>query len=71
MNENTEQQIPLWRVVISVMRAALGVQSSKNRERDFTRGRPAAYIIAGLIFTITFILVLWGVVKIVMHYAGA
>ena len=71
MNENTEQQIPLWRVVISVMRAALGVQSSKNRERDFTKGRPAAYIIAGLIFTITFILVLWGVVKIVMHYAGA
>ena len=25
-------------VALSVMAAALGVQSSKNRERDFTRG---------------------------------
>lgn len=70
MSSKEEKQIPLWRVVISVIQAALGVQSGKNRERDFSKGRPAAYIIAGLIFTIVFILVLYGVVKMIMHFAG-
>ena len=70
MSSKQENELPLWRVVISVMQAALGVQSGKNRERDFSKGRPAAYIIAGLIFTIVFILVLYGVVKMIMHFAG-
>ena len=29
-----------WEVVMSVLAAALGVQTSKNRERDFTKGNP-------------------------------
>ena len=70
MSSKQKNELPLWRVVISVMQAALGVQSGKNRERDFSKGRPAAYIIAGLIFTIVFILVLYGVVKMIMHFAG-
>ena len=57
-------------VVASVFAAGLGVQSSKNRERDFTRGRPAAYIIVGIIMTVLFILVLWLAVKIAMRMAG-
>ena len=53
-------------VVMSVLAAALGVQSSKNRERDFTKGNPLVFIAAGLIFTILFVLTLIGVVNLIL-----
>lgn len=65
-----EGKISIFRVVLSVMAAMTGVQSSKNRERDFARGRPAAYIIVGIIMTIVFILILWTVVSLVTAAAG-
>jgi len=64
------EDVSLFRVVLSVMAAMIGVQSSKNRERDFSKGRPAAYIIVGIIMTILFILILWAVVSLVMSAAG-
>jgi hypothetical protein len=51
---------------MSVLAAALGVQSSKNRERDFTKGNPLVFIAAGLIFTILFVLTLIGVVNLIL-----
>jgi len=45
----------LKNVIQSVLAAALGVQSSKNRERDFQEGSAGAFIVAGLIFTALFI----------------
>ena len=54
----------------SVLASFLGVQSNKNRERDFQQGKPAHFIIAGLIMTVVFILVVWGVVKLVLKSAG-
>jgi hypothetical protein len=53
-------------VVMSVLAAALGVQSLKNRERDFTKGNPLVFIAAGLIFTILFVLTLIGVVNLIL-----
>ncbi len=44
-----------WAVVKSALAAFVGVQSAKNRERDFEHGNPLAFIIAGFIGTITFI----------------
>lgn len=57
-------------LVFSVLAGALGVQSAKNRERDFKHGKISTYIVAGLIFTGLFIAVIVGVVKIVLHKAG-
>ena len=65
-----QEKISLFQVVISVFAAMFGVQSAKNRERDFQKGRPAAYIIVGLIMTLVFVLTVWGVVKIVLSFAG-
>ncbi len=42
-------------ILSSVFAAALGVQSSKNRERDFQEGSAGVYIAAGIIFTVLFI----------------
>lgn len=55
-----------WEVVMSVLAAAIGVQNSKNRERDFTYGNPLVFIVAGLIFTVLFILTIVGIVYLVL-----
>ena len=71
MTEQTEpRQIGILQVFKSVLASFFGVQSAKNRERDFKHGKPSHYIIVGLILTMTFILTLWAVVKLVMYLAG-
>jgi len=67
---NKSKDVSLFKVVLSVMAAMFGVQSSKNHERDFNQGRPAAYIIVGIVMTILFILTIWTVVSIVMSVNG-
>lgn len=52
-------------VVKSVIAAAIGVQSNKNREVDFQHGSLPAYIVVGLIATVLFIYVLVSIVKAV------
>ncbi|MFT7222243.1 MAG: hypothetical protein ACI8Z1_003867 [Candidatus Azotimanducaceae bacterium] len=64
---DNEQDAPkFWEIVVSVLAAAFGVQNSKNRERDFTRGNPLVFIAAGLIFTVLFVLTLVGIVNLVL-----
>lgn len=57
-------------IVKSTLAAALGVQSNKNRERDFKHGSIKTFAIAGIIFTVIFIAVVITVVKIVLKSAG-
>jgi len=54
----------------SVLAAALGVQSGKNRARDFSHGKPSHFIILGVGFTVLFVLIVLGVVKLVLYLAG-
>ena len=58
-------------VVSSAFAAGLGVQSSKNRERDFKQGRPGVFIAAGIIFTLLFIVTVALVVQLVLKGSGA
>ncbi len=53
-------------VVGSELSAAFGVQSSRNRERDFSRGSYRQFVIAGLIFTVLFVATLVAVVNLVL-----
>ena len=57
-------------VVRSVLAASLGVQSSKNRERDFKQGRAGVFIAAGVIFTLLFVATVFTVVQLVLKNAG-
>ena len=43
-------------VVKSVLAAFIGVQSEANRKRDFEHGSLSNYVIAGLIFTVLFVI---------------
>lgn len=64
------QDISFWSVVLSTLAAAIGVQSKANKERDFASGRVAPFIVAGLIFTALFVVVLVIVVRVVIGLAS-
>ncbi|ARU26097.1 DUF2970 domain-containing protein [Cellvibrio sp. PSBB006] len=53
-------------IFLSVIAAAVGVQSDKNRERDFTHFSPWPYIFAGIIFMVLFVALIIGVVQLVL-----
>jgi hypothetical protein len=57
-------------VVASVLAAGFGVQSKKNRERDFQHGKPIVFIITGIVFTILFVFTVILVVTTVLDNAG-
>lgn len=44
-------QVSWWQAMVSAAAGLFGVQSSKNRERDFTRGDPARFIVMGAALT--------------------
>lgn len=66
MSSPSEKKPTLWQVIVSVLGAMFGVQSSKTRERDFSKGSPAAYIAIAIIFVVIFVLSIYGVVQWVM-----
>jgi hypothetical protein len=65
-----KQKLKPMQVVSSVFAAGLGVQSSKNRERDFKQGSFGVFIAAGIIFTLLFIGAVVGVVQMVLKNSG-
>ena len=67
--KDTAKLNPL-QVVASVLAAGLGVQSSKNRERDFKQGRLGVFIAAGIVFTLFFIASVMFVVQVVLTSTG-
>jgi hypothetical protein len=73
VSDNTQQpeKPSFWQVVLSTLAAAIGVQSNKNRERDFTKGNIYTYALAGVIFTVIFVVAMILIVKTVLKAAGA
>lgn len=65
-NNNKKSKVNFFSIMQSVLAAVIGVQSEKNRQRDFTHGKPIYFIIAGLIFIVVFIGVIVAVVQMVL-----
>ncbi|MCQ4310612.1 DUF2970 domain-containing protein [Stutzerimonas sp. VN223-3] len=71
MSEEQEHKpLTLRQMLQSVLAGALGVQSEKNRTRDFSHGKPSHFILLGVGFTVVFVLVILGVVKLVLYLVG-
>lgn len=75
MSDEQKQQpdVPAMRfrdTLMSVLAAALGVQSNKARERDFSHGKPSHFVMLGVGFTALFVLIVLGVVKLVLRLSG-
>jgi hypothetical protein len=68
MTEKVEnkQKPSLVSVVKSILAAGIGVQSDKNRTRDFEQGNPLTFIIGGIVFTLLFIAIVATVVGFVL-----
>ena len=71
-NPGTQKPQPptLLQVVGSTLAALCGIQSQKNRERDFTQGNAKVFIVVGAILTAFFVLTLAGTARLVMWFAG-
>ena len=70
MTDEDKQTPSLLDVARSVLWAMIGVQKSKNHERDFKYGKPSQYIIVGLIGVAIFITIIITVVKFTLSMAG-
>ena len=70
--ENGEDAEPLsvWQLVKSALAAGFGVQSSRNRNRDFSRGKPGQFIAVGIVLTATFVIAIIALVKLVLSSVG-
>jgi hypothetical protein len=68
--EGRKRSLNPLQVIGSVLAAGLGVQSSKNRERDFKQGKFSVFIIAGIVFTGLFIATVFTIVQVVLKNAG-
>lgn len=68
-SEEPRRRLKPRHIISSVFAAGLGVQSSKNRERDFKEGSAGMFIIAGLVFTAVFIGGVYLLVQIVLKTA--
>ena len=64
-----ERPLSFWQIAGSAAAAAFGVQSRANRERDFSRGKPLHFIIAGIVFTAVFVAIVAFVVQMVLRNA--
>ncbi|MEM6707180.1 MAG: DUF2970 domain-containing protein [Pseudomonadota bacterium] len=64
--EPQSEPLSLRQMIGSTLAAAVGVQSSSNRERDFSRGRATHFIALGVIGTALFVLLMIGIVRLVL-----
>ncbi len=65
-----EKSISFVNLTMSTLAAACGIQTRANHERDFAHGKASSFIVAGVIFVITFILVIYSVVQLVLGLAA-
>jgi len=67
VTEDSKSKKPgLGSLIKSILAAAIGVQSDKNRHRDFEQGNPLAFIIGGFVFTFLFIATIATIVGLVL-----
>lgn len=52
----SDEKLSLSHILKSTLAAAIGVQSNKNRERDFQHGNIWIYVLAGVLFTAIFVI---------------
>lgn len=64
------QKPTLKQLIGSVLSAAIGIQSRKNRERDFKNGSVKTFVIAGIAYVLLFIAAVFTMVKLVLAHNG-
>lgn len=68
-DEQAPARVGLIATIVSVLSAFFGVQNSRARKRDFTRGSPVLFFVVALALTAAFALSLLGIVHLVLSQA--
>ena len=68
--QEEEESLALWEVFQGVFAMFIGVQSEKNRERQFKYGKFHQFLIVGIFVTILFLIHIVLLVKFVLRWAG-
>ena len=55
----SKNNLNLVKIILSILSSFIGIQSNKNRERDFSSNKPITFIITGILLTFFFILALY------------
>ena len=63
---STTMSLKYKRIMLSTLAAAFGVQSQRNRAKDFEEGNAGWFILAGIISTVVFIVTVLTVVNLVV-----
>ncbi len=58
-------------IIHSSLSAMIGIQNKKNLERDFQRKSMVPFVIAGVIFSALFVVVLVTIVRIILAQVGS
>ena len=66
MDMSTTMSLKYKRIMLSTLAAAFGVQSQRNRAKDFEEGSAGWCILAGIMFTVVFIFTVLTVVNLVV-----
>lgn len=70
MSDPAPRAPTFWQSVQSVAAAFFGVQTSDNRKRDFTHGKPVHFIAIGIVMTVVLIVTLVFIVRFALRNAG-
>ena len=62
--------VTFFSLIQSVCAAFFGVQSEANRKRDFESGQFWHFVVAGIIFVLILVGVVWGAVRLLLATAG-
>ena len=65
--DNEQPPLTFWQLLGSTGAAFFGVQSSRNRKRDFSRGKASHFILMGVGLTIVFVLLMAGLVNLILR----
>lgn len=65
------ESLTFWEMLSSTLAAAVGVQSRKNRTRDFEKGKAIHFIYFGIGFTVVFVVGMFLLVRLVLSMTGA
>lgn len=66
VEDDEQKSLGFFELLGSTLAAAFGVQSSRNRARDFRRGRPGQFIAMGIAFTVVFVIAMIFLVNLVL-----
>ncbi len=61
-----EKPLSFFQMVGSVLASFFGVQSSKNKERDFKRGKASQFIAVGILMTLVWYGAIYVLVNVVL-----